>query len=483
MSLKKNILYSSFLTCSNYVFPLITYPYICRVLGVEAIGKCNYILGVVTYFLLFASMGTSMVGIREIAKNKDNPEALNKTFSSIFLLNLICTIIVSVPYFILVLMSSNLSSYQPLLMLGSIQLIFTVFQIEWFYKGFEEFKYITVRSIIVKFVYLISLFIFCHKPEDYIIYFSLTIFSFIGNTVFNWFYKKKFVDFIWYFKGFRKFLSSFFMVGMYTILASMYTSFNVVYLGWFASDIEVGYYTTAIKLFAIILSLYTAITGVFMPRISHLNKKGEKNTVKSLNEKSLNILIPTVLCFITYLEVYANEVIYIIAGSGYENAVFPFRILLPILLFAGIEQILNNQVLMPFGKDKYLLITALVGAMIGIILNITLVGKLQSVGSSIVWMGSVVCTTTLSSIFAYRTIGKMLPFGILFKNILGLLPLLLVLVTIHTLITAISWSILLSSIVALIYFLILQYFFKDEIFLSIIHCLKHITKNENTNNK
>ena len=263
----------------------------------------------------------------------------------------------------------------------------------------------------------------------------------------------------------------------------MYTSFNVVYLGWFASDIEVGYYTTAIKLFAIILSLYTAITGVFMPRISHLNKKGEKNTVKSLNEKSLNILIPTVLCFITYLEVYANEVIYIIAGSGYENAVFPFRILLPILLFAGIEQILNNQVLMPFGKDKYLLITALVGAMIGIILNITLVGKLQSVGSSIVWMGSVVCTTTLSSIFAYRTIGKMLPFGILFKNILGLLPLLLVLVTIHTLITAISWSILLSSIVALIYFLILQYFFKDEIFLSIIHCLKHITKNENTNNK
>ena len=139
MGIKKNILYSSFLTCSNYIFPLITYPYICRVLGVEAIWKCNYILGIVTYFLLFATMGTSVIGIREIAKNRDNPEALNKTFSSIFLLNLICTIVASFFYFMLVITVPSLSEYETLMLLGSIQLIFTIFQIEWFYKGIEEF--------------------------------------------------------------------------------------------------------------------------------------------------------------------------------------------------------------------------------------------------------------------------------------------------------------------------------------------------------
>lgn len=483
MGIKKNILYSSFLTCSNYIFPLITYPYICRVLGVEAIGKCNYILGIVTYFLLFATMGTSVIGIREIAKNRDNPEALNKTFSSIFLLNLICTIVASFFYFMLVITVPSLSEYETLMLLGAVQLIFTIFQIEWFYKGIEEFKYITVRSIAVKFLYLICLLIFCHKPEDYVVYFLLTILSFVGNTVFNWFYKKKFVNFTRHFYSLREFFNSFFIVGVYTILASMYTSFNVVYLGWVASDIEVGYYTTAIKLFAIILSFYTAVTGVLMPRISNLNKKGEMSVMRNLNEKSLNVLIPTVLCLIIYLEVYANEIIYIIAGRGYESAVFSFRILLPILLFAGVEQILNNQILMPMEKDKYLLFSSLLGATVGMILNITLVNELQSIGSAIVWVVSVVCTTTLSSFFAYRTIGTILPFGTFLKNVVGYLPLLLLLFVIHSSIKIVAWSILLSGIFSIIYFIILQYFLKAEVVLSVIYNLKHIIKNENTNNK
>jgi len=483
MGLLKNIFYSSLLTCSNYIFPLITYPYVCRVLGVEAIGKCNYIMGIVSYFLLFATMGTSVVGIREIAKNKDNPEDLEKTFSSIFLLNLICTIIASILYFILALCSHNLIQYKPLLLLGSVQLVLTIFQIEWFYKGIEEFKYITIRSVTIKFLYLISLFIFCHNPEDYITYFLLTILSFVGNTAFNWFYKKKFIIKKIHFYGFKGLSGSFFIVGAYTILASMYTSFNVVYLGWVSSDIEVGYYTTAIKLFAIILSLYTAITSVMLPRMSNLNSKGEMHTIKDYNTKSLNILIPTVFCMITYCEIYANEIIYIIAGKGYENAVLSFRILLPVLLFAGIEQIMNNQVLMPMGKDKYLLLTAIFGAIIGIVLNVTIVGRLQSIGSAIVWVGSVFCTSFISSVFAYWTIGKVLSFNTVFKNVLGFIPLLLLLLLIHNAINLISLSIILSCIVSIIYFIVIQFLFKNEIVLSLINNVKYFVKNENINNR
>lgn len=472
MGIKKNIFYSSFLTCSNYIFPLITYPYICRVLGVENIGKCNYIFGIVTYFLLFATMGTSVVGIREIAKNRDNQESLNKSFSSILLLNITCTIVTSIIYILFILLVPSLIEYRVLLIFGSMQLILTSFQIEWFYKGMENFKYITIRSLIIKIIYIVGLFIFCRRPDDYIIYFLLTIISFIGNAVFNWFYKGHFVHFTWHCFSLKKFSSSFFMIGIYTILAAMYTSFNVVYLGWVSSDAEVGYYTTAIKLFAIILSFYTAITGVLMPRISKLNKDGEINAIKRLNAATLDILIPTVLCIIIYSEIYANEIVYIIAGKGYENAVLSFRILLPILLFAGIEQIFNNQVLMPLGKDKLLFVCSLLGACVGITLNILLVNEWHSTGSSLVWVLSVLSTTVLSYIFVNKTIGNILSFRLLFKNLVGYTPLLLLLLCMHSLIPMFILNIAISAIVTFAYFITLQILLKNEAILPVINKLK-----------
>lgn len=140
-SVKKNFYYSSFLTVSNYIFPLLTYPYVSRVLGVTNIGICNYVDSIINWFSLFSMMGIGIIGIREIASAhlKDR----SKIFSSLLVLNLIITVMVLIVLIVCIITLPNLYEYRNLLYVGVIKLICNVFVIDWLYKGLEDFKYVT----------------------------------------------------------------------------------------------------------------------------------------------------------------------------------------------------------------------------------------------------------------------------------------------------------------------------------------------------
>ena len=160
MGVKKNVLYSTFLTGANYIFPLITYPYISRVLGPSNIGENEFALRIVGYFLLFASLGIATVGTREIAKCKQSREECSRTFSSILVLNIISTILIFVLYFICIYSVASFQRVRPLLLIGSMQIAFTPFLIEWLYKGVEDFPYITKRSLAVRILYVLTVDVF-----------------------------------------------------------------------------------------------------------------------------------------------------------------------------------------------------------------------------------------------------------------------------------------------------------------------------------
>ena len=134
VSIKKNILYSGILTSANYIFPLITYPYISRVLGVANIGICNFVDSIVNYFILFSTLGIGVVGIREIAKNKNNQEHLQKTFSKLFTINTISTFISLVILLIAMHIIPKLQENYELMWIGVLKLLFNFLLIDWFYK-------------------------------------------------------------------------------------------------------------------------------------------------------------------------------------------------------------------------------------------------------------------------------------------------------------------------------------------------------------
>lgn len=475
-SIKKNFIYSTIITVSNYIFPILTFPYISRVLGVNNVGICNYVDSIVQYIVLFSLLGTTFVGIREIASVKNDREKLNTAFSSIIVLNLITTLIGTLVILYLIFFVPAFAGYKILLLIGIIKLLGIVFTIDWLYKGLEDFKYITQRTIIVKIFYVISVFLFVREKNDYVVYFTLTTMMYVINTVINCVHAKKFVNLNFRCIRLTYLIKPYIILGLQAILTSMYTSFNVAFLGYITDTTQVGYYTTATKLFTIILSVYTAFTGVMIPRMSSLVAEDRIDEFKLLLNKSLSILFSISVPIVIFTIIYSDDIIYVIAGSGYEGAIAPARIIMPLILIIGYEQILVIQTLMPLKADKELFFNSIIGAVVGVLMNILIVSKLGCVGSALVWLVSEMTVLIIAQYFVYKKINIGFPIRQLIKQVISYIPVIFPLLLIHIYYEGSSIiRIVLSMVVLFIYFLLIQnYVLKNQVVLSVMKKIQYL---------
>jgi len=400
----------------------ITFPYVSRVLGVECIGLVNFVDNTVGYFLLFATMGVNLLGVREIAAVKDNPEERNRVFANIFGLNLWLTIGTLVVYFLVVATIPKLNQYSELFYIGTAKILCTAFVIEWFFTGIEDFRYITLRSIAIKAAYVVGVFVFVRAQEDYKLYFVMTVGTVVLNALVNFIYVHKFVypDFKEYFNF--KYQKRNCILGIYNIMSSMYLSFNVMFLGLVSGNIQVGYYTTAFKVYMVVLGLFSAFTNVMLPRMSALLAQGEKERFQQLVDKSFRAMctfsIPMIICSI----ILAPQIIYVLSGSGYEGAIMPMRIIMPAALFVGIAQVLAIQILTPMKKDRTLFTASIVGATVSVAINVTIVPTLQSIGSAIVLLCSEIAVTMTYIVYVLRHEIVVIPFDSIWRNFLLAIP-------------------------------------------------------------
>lgn len=426
MGLKKNIVYSSILTTSLYIFQFITYPYVSRVLGVTNIGICNFAQSVVVFATLFSTLGIITIGIRETAAAKGDKENLNRTFSGIFQINLLLTLAVIILYIVAIEILPQLTPYRKLLYIGIFQILFNTLTMEWLFKGLEDFKYITMRTIWVRIAYVIAIFLFIQDKDDYYLYFIITVGQYVLNGLINSIYSRKLVKFTWQPTSaiLKKYTTPILILGSQALLQTLYTSFNVVYLGFVSNDDQVGYYTTATKIQNIILGLYTSFTLVMMPRISAMLADNDMDNVKTMINKSFSILYAFAFPTIIISEIFAPEIISIIAGKGYEQAIPLLRIAMPLILIIGIEQILIVQLLLPLRADKMVFTNSLIGGSVGLIFNILLVGWLQSTGSVLVWFLSELAVFSSAYYFVHKLTGITISLRIIGQYTISFLPLL-----------------------------------------------------------
>lgn len=396
-SIKKNFAYSTALTVAGYLFPLITFPYVTRVLGVDKIGVCNFALSIVGYFIIVANLGLMTVAIRETAAAAGDRERLSKVFSSLMALHLISTLVAMAALVVCTFLIPRFYEHKELLWIGTGQLFFNFLTIEWFYKGIEDFRYITIRSVAVRLIQVVLTFVVVRRPDDYVNYFLLQFIVVVINALINIVYSRNFVSFSIRDVDLRPYLKSFFILGLYSILTSMYTTFNTMYLGIVSDDTQVAYYSVATKLYTVFLALFTAFTGVMLPRNSALIAEGRMDEFRAMFIKSIRFLLVFSLPVIAVTECFAPLIIRIIAGSGYEGAIMPFRLVMPLVFIIGMEQILVIQTLLPLKKDKAILVNSVIGAIVGLLLNIILVPELQSVGSALVW---IICELTILALSA-----------------------------------------------------------------------------------
>lgn len=421
-SIKKNFAYKSALTISTYIMNFITFPYVSRVLGVDKIGLVSFVDNAVNYFLLFATMGVAILGVREIATVKEDRNKCNCVYSNILGMNILFTIITLIIYFAFIIFVADFNRYKELFYVGGAKILFTAFLVEWYFTGVENFRYITIRSLLIKLLYVIAVFFLIRTEDDYTLYFVLTVLVVVINAVINMVYIHKFVNLIKHELFSKKYIKQNLSLGIYSIMTSMYLTFNVMFLGFCSTNTEVGYYTTAFKLYSVILGFFTAFTNVMLPRMSSLLAEGEKERFQNLIDKSFEAMctfsIPLILCSI----IMAPQIIYILSGPGYEGAITPMRIIMPAVLFVGIAQVFALQILLPMKKDKVLFTASILGAFVSLLINIFAVPSMQSIGSAIVLVSAEIVVTLVYMV--YTLWNKLAKFSIqaISKNIFYSLP-------------------------------------------------------------
>lgn len=432
-SLKKNFFYSALLTVANYVFPLITYPYVSRVLGVTGIGICNFVDNIVNWFIVFSTMGISVLGVREIATVRENRDERSRTFSNLLTLTSLTTMAAAFILLVAIFLVPKLLPYRKLLFVGVAKLIAHSLSLEWLFRGIEEFKYITNRSILIKSLFVLAVFVFVRKPEDYGVYFILLSLTVIANTLVNALYASRFVSFSLKGLDLKRFAGPFFLLGFNFVLTSFYSFFNVVYLGFVQDNDQVGFYSTAIKIMTIVTALISAFTTVMLPRMSAVLTEGRQNDFRRYVVNAIDILFLVGIPAVFLMHTEALDIVWVIAGAGYDGAIQPLRIVAPMLLIVGLNQILIMQILMPMKRDLRIFVNSAIGAVVGILLNLLLVQSMGAEGSAIVWISaeSVVCVGAMIAVFFGN--GLSFPLKKVLRMLLLYLPLLLILMQISSL--------------------------------------------------
>lgn len=421
-SIKKNFAYKSVLNLSSYVAGFITFAYTAHIFGAERIGLVNFVDNTVGYFLLFATMGIGLLGVREIAAVRHNERERSRVFANVLGLNLAFTAVTLILYVVAVASIPRLSAHPEMFFIGGAKIIFTALVVEWFFSGMENFRYITLRSIAVRVIYVLAVLIFIRNRDQYILFFALTVASVVINALINIAYVRRFVSPRWRDLFDMRYTRSNLTLGIYSIMTSMYLTFNVVYLGFVAGDTEVGYYTTAFKLNTVMLGLFSAFTNVMMPRMSALVAAGEKEEFQVMINKSFSAVatfsVPLVLCSM----VMAPQIIQLLAGGDFAGAILPMRIILPAVIMAGVAQVLAIQIIMPLKHDRILLLASGIGAAVAIAINIFFVPQLESVGSAIVLLSAETVVTGTYIVYVTRRKIVKIPIKLFVRSALLSLP-------------------------------------------------------------
>lgn len=402
-------------TVSGFLFPMITFPYVSRVIQAEGMGQVQFFNSIINYVVLLTSLGIPLYATREIARMRDNIADLSRTTTEIISLNLLLNILGYVAVFIMCFTIDEIMQNIPLFLLLSTSIVLTTIGCPWFFSGVEDFKYVTIRGLVIKVLCIVFLFVFVRSKDDLIYYAAYSVFGSIGNYILNFIRLRKYIRLdtfkirdlkIW------RHLKPAFAVFIFNLVTSIYVNLDKVMVGFLKDNESVGYYTAATTISHIFLTAVTSLGIVMLPRLSNLVKQGDMESFNRLAKKSYNFIVSMSFPVCGGLIVLAPSLIRIFSGGGFTPAISALQIIAPIVIAIGISNLIGMQILYPLGKIKIVTISTLVGAVINFSLNLLLIPKLAQNGAAIATILAEMCVT-LTQIFIAR---QFIPFKIIDKQ-------------------------------------------------------------------
>lgn len=480
-SLSINAILNSLQTLLNLIFPLITFPYVSRVLSVNGMGKYNFANSIVSYFVLIAGLGISRYAVREGAKIRENKVLFSEFASRIFSINLCSTIISYILLFVTLLVVTSLQDCVEAILIFSVQIFFTTLGVDWLYIIYEEYGYITFRNILFKIISIILLFIFVRHSNDYLNYAAITTFASVGSYILNFFHAKKIcrIRLVWNFNW------GAYLVPILTIFGTMvavtiYVSSDITMLGFLKNNYVVGIYSISSKIYGMVGPMLSATMAVTIPRLAMLMGRGILKEYKELFEKLLQSMIVIVLPAVVGLIITARNIILIIAGKEYLRSTSSLRILSIALFFGTINTIFVECVLIPAKRERATLITAIIAAITNLSLNFVLIPLFSERGTAMTTVIAECLSMIINFYFSKDIIGETILNITFWKNninvIVGCIVVVFVCIVVKMFIYNNVIQLIMSIICSCITYIGVLYFLKDTFVINIINKLHYRIK-------
>lgn len=463
MSIQKNYLYNTLLQITNILYPLITFPYVSRVIGPEGIGQVAFILSLTQYFVLIAALGIPAYGVREIARLKGNPLGQEKLFNELFTINFIQSLIVGVIYLIVVLSLTTFNSELPYFLYGLVFVVLGFTNIDWYFSGREEFKLITVRNLIVKLASIAFLFVFVRERSDFNWYFAITFVALLLNNLVNILFLKGKLNFR-FTLHYRSHLRPLIMLFATIFITGIYILLDSVILGFLTNNTEVGYYNASMRLYKAALPIVTSLGVVMLPRMSQALEANNKQGYQQMIDQSVNFhfLISMPIALIVFL--FAKQLLLLFAGEEFYPAIVSTQYLAPLIVVVGYANILMLQILNTLRLEKMMVLAVIAGALVSVVLNFVLIPQYLHLGAAKATFVTEIFISLILTFMVLKYTEFKLQFGIFFRSCLSLLPMIAGYRFLQAAFLNNWWNILLfAGTGVFVYFMMMLFVFKNEI--------------------
>lgn len=377
--LAKNAILNTISTALVILFPLITYPYVSRVLGVEKLGIYNFSYSFLSYFLLIAALGISTYGIREGIRYREDGLQFKRFVSEVFSINIISTGVAYILLFFFLFAIPFLNKYAIIVLILSAEIILTTLGVPWVCNVFEDFFFITIRTIVMQVVSLVLIFVCVRSSADLYKYALIVLISNSSANLLNFFYvRRRYCRFCFTIKiDWRKHLKPILIIFSSTVAITIYVSSDTTILGFMTNDYQVGLYGTAVKIYAGVKAILSAVVTVLIPHFTMLFSKGDRKELNAVFSRIFNSIILLMLPMCVGLFTLSEDIVLAFSGDAFARSAGPLRLLCVAIFFSIFAFLYVHCILIPNKKENVVFRVTAVSALVNIGLNFILIPLLS----------------------------------------------------------------------------------------------------------
>ena len=382
MSVKKNLLFNMMYQALNMCLPLITAPYLSRVIGVNGTGVFSYYYSIAGYFVLFSMLGLNNYGNRSIAIVRDDRKKMSQVFWEIYSIQIVATVISVIAY---ILFTQEINSEERIVAwLNIFYVVSAAFDINWFFFGIEQFKWTSIRNALVKTISVVLILIFVKTRDDLYIYVFIMSFSIFVSQLVLW---PKAISLLYWIKptwsGIKRHIKPNLILFIPVISVSLYKMMDKVMLGIISERAQSGLYENAEKIINFPIVFVNALGTVMLPKMSNLVAKGEKMAGKRYIRDSMQFIMALAIAVSLGTAAIAENFAPVFFGEEFRECGKLIACLAPITIFISWANVVRTQYLIPNNKDKEYIYSVILGACINLFVNLMLIGRLGAMGASI----------------------------------------------------------------------------------------------------